>query len=51
MRVKYIGKSNASLTEGKEYEVIEIEEGWFRIMDDTDEDYLFSPEQFEKVEE
>lgn len=51
MKVKYINKSDVSLTNGKVYEVIAVERGWYRIVDDTDEDYLFSPEEFEVVEE
>ncbi len=50
MKVKYIGKSDVSLTNGKIYEVIAIEESWYRIIDDTNEDYLFAPEEFEIVE-
>lgn len=50
MKVKYIGKSDVSLTNGKIYEVIAIEESWYRIIDDTNEDYLFSPEELEIVE-
>lgn len=49
MKVKYIGESDVSLTKGKEYEVIGIESGWYRIVDDTEEDYLYSPESFEIV--
>lgn len=51
MKIRYIGKSSVSLSNGKIYEVISIEWGWYRIVDDTDEDYLFSPEEFEVVEE
>lgn len=51
MKVKYIEKSCVSLTNGKEYEVLSIEETWYRIVDDTGDDYLFSPERFEVVEE
>nr|DAF98399.1 MAG TPA: Protein FAM221A/B [Siphoviridae sp. ctnNB1] len=51
MKVKYINKSDVSLTNGKVYEVIAVERGWYRIVDDTDEDYLFSPEEFEVMEE
>ena len=51
MKVKYKGKSDVSLTNGKEYDVIAVEKGFFRIVDNTDEDYLFSPEQFEIIEE
>lgn len=51
IKVKYIGESDVSLTNGKEYEVIGIENGWYRIVDDTDEDYLYSPKSFEIVKE
>lgn len=47
-----------SLIKGKEYEVIGIENGWYRIIDEdgVDEDeempgYLYSPENFKIVEE
>lgn len=46
MKVKYIDQSDVSLTNGKIYEVISIEHGWYRIEDDTEEDYLFSPDEF-----
>lgn len=51
MKIKYIGETDVSLTNGKEYEVISIEKGLYRIIDDTEEDYLFYPEQFEVVED
>lgn len=51
MKVKYKGETDVSLTNGKEYEVIDIENGWYRIVDDTDEDYLYSPENFDVIEE
>ncbi len=50
MKIKYKGKSDVSLTNGKEYDVISVENGWYRIVDDTEEDYLFSPDEFEIVE-
>ena len=47
MKVKYIGKSFGvdSLTNGKIYDVIEVDEltGAFRLVDDSDEDYLYHP--------
>ena len=46
MKVKYIGQSDVSLTNGKIYKVVSIENGWYRIVDDTEEDYLFSPYEF-----
>ncbi len=51
MKVKYIEKSDVSLTNGKIYDVISVEYGWFRIIDNTGENYLFSPEEVEIVEE
>lgn len=52
MKVKYLGKLNTlALTKGKIYDVISIERGWYRIMTELDEDYLFPPEQFDLVEE
>ena len=52
MKVRCIidDSNTISLTTGKEYEVIAIEEGWYRIVDNTGEDYLFSPDVFEIVE-
>lgn len=50
MKVKYINETDISLTNGKIYDVIAIEKGWYRIVDDTDEDYLFSPDEFEIIE-
>lgn len=47
MRVRYVGKSFGvdSLTNGKIYEVVCIDEvtGAFRLIDDSGEDYLYSP--------
>ncbi len=50
MKVKYKGKSNVSLTNGKIYDVISVEKNSYRIVDDTDDDYLFLPDDFEIVE-
>jgi hypothetical protein len=50
MKVKYIKESNISLTKDQIYEVISVEKGCYRIIDDTLEDYLFSPEDFEIIE-
>ena len=50
MLIKYKGKSDVSLTNGKVYQVISIEKAWYRIIDNTDEDYLFSPDEFDIVE-
>ena len=52
MKVKYVGKSDTLAFErGKVYSVLSIEKGWYRIMTDLDEDYLFPPEDFEIVEQ
>ena len=51
MKVKYLGKIDTpALENGKIYDVIAVEKGWFRVMTELDEDYLFPPEQFEVVE-
>lgn len=52
MKVKYIDESDPlSLLNGKVYEVLSIEHGWYRIVDETGDDYLYAPEAFEVVEE
>ncbi len=45
MKIKYIGPSFGvdSLTENKIYEAIE-ENGFYRVIDDSGEDYLYSME-------
>lgn len=51
MKVKYIGKKDTVAFERERvYEVLDVEKGWFRIMTELDEDYLFPPEQFEVIE-
>ena len=47
MKIKYLGETCVSLTHGKLYEVISIEETYYRIVDDTEADYLFPPHLFE----
>lgn len=52
MKVRYIGDYyKVAFDKQKTYEVISIEKGWFRIMTELGEDYLFPPECFEIVEE
>ena len=52
MKVKYIGKAKTiALKKGKVYDVLSVEKGWFRIMTELNEDYLFPPEQFETIED
>ncbi len=51
MKVRYIGKPNDLVfSPDKEYEAMSIEKGWYRIMTELGEDYLFSPENFEVTE-
>lgn len=51
MRVKYIGKTSPlELTNGKIYVVLSVEHNWYRLKDDTGEDYLYPPNQFEVIE-
>lgn len=52
MRVKYIADHETlALEKDKVYDVMSKEKGWYRIMTELDEDYLFPPEAFEIVEE
>lgn len=51
MKVKYINKTDASLINGKVYEVLSIEKDDYRIIDETGEDFLFDASEFEIVEE
>ncbi len=52
MRVKYIGKTiSFGLTENKVYEVLSVEKGWYRVVDDTGEDYLYPPDIFEVIKD
>jgi hypothetical protein len=49
--VKYVGESSPiGLINGKYYEVLSIEDDWYRIIDETDEDYLYPPEAFDIIE-
>lgn len=52
MTVKYIGKTrNMELTNGKCYEVLSVERGWYRVKTDMLGDYLYPAHLFEIVEE
>lgn len=44
MKVKYVGESfgAVSLTNGKIYECLGFDSGMLRIIDDSEEDYLYS---------
>ena len=52
MKVKWLGKTDfLVLTNNKIYDVISIERGWYRIIDDSGDNYLYPPDMFEIVEE
>ena len=50
LMVKFLGTFDTlAFEKGRIYEVISIEKGWYRIMTELDEDYLFPPEHFEII--
>lgn len=52
MKVRFIGESDPfCFIKGKEYEVVGTSHGYLRVVDETGEDYLYSPDVFEHVEE
>ena len=52
MMVRYIGQRDTiALDRSKIYAVLSIEKGWYRIMTELDEDYLFPPDVFEIEDE
>lgn len=52
MKVRFIGETDPIyMINGKIYEVLSIEKGWYRIIDEEGEDYLYLPELFEIVNE
>lgn len=52
MKVKWKGKTDfLVLTHDKIYDVLSVEKGWYRIVDDSGDDYLYPPEKFEIVSE
>ena len=50
MKVKYIGEDLVAMEKGKIYDVISVEKGYYRIMTEIHESYLFPPKLFEIVE-
>ena len=51
LKVRFLGEgSSMSLIHGKVYEVVAIEGEFYRIIDETDEDYLYQIKMFETVE-
>ena len=61
LKVKYTGERDADVPNsykifmdvlpGKVYEVLSVEGGWYRIVDESAEDYLYPPNDFEEVTE
>ena len=52
MKVIYLGHTEPhTLDEGKEYEVISEEDGWYRIVDKSGEDYLYPKDEFKILED
>ncbi len=52
IKVKFIGETDpVYMINGKAYDVISIENTWYRIVDEEGEDYLYPPELFEVVDE
>jgi hypothetical protein len=52
MKVKYIKDTvSLCLTKNKIYDVLTIQKGWYRVVDDSGEDYLYPPENFEIIEQ
>lgn len=51
LMIRYIGKKDTlAFDRSKVYKVMSIEKGWYRVMTELDEDYLFPPDVFEIVE-
>lgn len=52
MKVRWKGETEfLVLTHDKVYNVLSIERGWYRLVDDSGDDYLYPPEKFEIVED
>ena len=51
MKAKWLGETEfLYLTHGKVYEVLSIEYGLYRVVDDSGEDYLYGADSFEVIE-
>lgn len=49
--VRYIGQSEGvSLTKNKIYKALGYEAGFIRVIDDTDEAYLYDPDKFQIID-
>ena len=51
MKVKCLEDSDElDVVYGKIYDVLSIEDGFYRIIDESDEDYMYPAEMFEVIE-
>lgn len=60
LKIKYIGEAQIDepnsykifmdVVPNKIYDVLSIEGGWYRIVDESGEDYMYPPNKFEVVE-
>ena len=53
MLVKFIGdySSNLGVIKGKTYKCIAVYDVWYRVIDETDEDYLYPKTDFEVIDD
>ena len=51
MTIKYIGPDYVTFVKNKNYEVLAIEKGYYRLMCEIGETYLLPPEVCEEVTE
>ena len=51
MKVRYLRETSfLELTHDKVYKVLSVEKDWHRVVDDSDEDNLYPPDEFEIAE-
>ena len=60
LKIKYVGEREVDIPNSyvifmdvipnKIYEVLSVERGFYRIIDESGEDYLYPPEKFEIIE-
>lgn len=51
MRAKYMGVTEShTLDHGKVYDILSVEQGWYRVVDKSSEDYLYPATDFDIVE-
>lgn len=52
MKVIYVGPTEPNtLDYGEVYEVLSEEDGWYRIIDKSGEDYLYPKDEFKIIED